>query len=170
MPLTCEHLVEGHLDALHAYARMRLRDGDLARDLVQRTFLKAFQKLGQLRAPEAARVWLLAILRNEIAMEYRAHARFEAWDAEDFEELADPGTPEGVDPGLLEALPEALARLSDGARSLLLLRFQQDLSYEQIAELLNLPLGTVQSRLHRAKASLRAQMELTRADSDGGAA
>jgi RNA polymerase sigma-70 factor (ECF subfamily) len=156
--LTCESLVDEHLNAVHAYARSKLRQEDLAKELVQRTFLKAFQKRSQLRDPLAARGWLLSILRNEIAMEFRSTARFEVWDEQDFEALPGPEEEEGVDPSLLEALPDALARLPEAARTLLLLRYQQELTYEQIAELLDLPLGTVQSRLHRAKATLKAAL------------
>jgi RNA polymerase sigma-70 factor (ECF subfamily) len=156
--LTCESLVEGHLDAVHAYARMKLRQEDLAKEIVQRTFLKAFEKLGQLRDVLAARGWLLSILRNEIAMEFRSSARFEVWNEEDFEALPGPEAEDGVDPTLLAALPDALARIPEAARTLLLLRYQQELSYEQIAGILELPLGTVQSRLHRAKAALKTAL------------
>lgn len=158
MSLTCESLVEGHLDAVHAYARMKVRQDDLARDIVQRTFLKAFENIGQLREVLAARAWLLSILRNEIAMEFRASSRFDVWDEGDFDELQSPEEIEGVDPALLKALPGALSRISEAARTLLLLRYQQELSYEQISGILDLPLGTVQSRLYRAKASLKAAM------------
>ena len=158
MSLTCEALVEDHLDAVHAYARSKLRQEDLAREIVQRTFLKAFEKRGQLRDALAARGWLLSILRNEIAMEFRSSARFEVWDEKDFEALPGPEDEEGVDASLLKALPGALARIPEAARTLLLLRYQQELSYEQIADLLDLPLGTVQSRLHRAKAALKAAL------------
>ena len=156
--MTCESLVDGHLDAVHAYARSKLRQEDLAKEVVQRTFLKAFQKRSQLRDPLAARGWLLSILRNEIAMEFRSTARFEVWDEQDFETLPGPEDEEGVDPSLLEALPDALARIPEAARTLLLLRYQQELTYEQIADLLDLPLGTVQSRLHRAKATLKTEL------------
>jgi RNA polymerase sigma-70 factor (ECF subfamily) len=73
-----EGLVEGHLDALHAFALAWTRNGDLAAEVVQRTFLKAFEKLHQLRDPGAARGWLVAILRNEIALEYRGRMRLVA--------------------------------------------------------------------------------------------
>jgi len=169
LDLTCESLVEAHLDAVHAYARAKLRQEDLAREIVQRTFLKAFEKLGQLRDPLAARGWLLSILRNEIAMEFRASARFEVWDEEAFENL--PGSDDGdaVDPSLLAALPGALDQLPEAARSILLLRYQQELSYEQISDLLGLPLGTIQSRLHRAKAALKAAMVQEGLSLKGGA-
>ena len=74
----------------------------------------------------------------------------------DFEALPGPEDEDGVDASLLEALPNALACIPEAARTLLLLRYQQELTYEQIADLLDLPLGTVQSRLHRAKATLKA--------------
>ena len=158
MNLTCESLVEGHLDAVYAYARAKVRQEDLAREIVQRTFLKAFEKRGQLRDVLAARGWLLSILRNEIAMEFRANAKFEVWDDQAFENIPGPEEEEAVDPALLAALPHALAHIPEAARSLLLLRYQQDLSYEQIADMLQMPLGTVQSRLHRAKATLKVAM------------
>ncbi len=151
-----EALVEGHLDALHSFALAWTRNGDMAGDVVQRTFLKAFEKLHQLRDPAAARGWLVSILRNEIAHEYRGRMRLVAWDGADFDGLAgEAAQDEGIDPSLLAALPTALDQLPDPAREILLLRFQQDLSYEQISELLGLPMGTVQSRLHRAKAALK---------------
>jgi RNA polymerase sigma-70 factor (ECF subfamily) len=170
LTLTCETLVEGHLDAVHAYARSKLRQEDLAKEIVQRTFLKAFEKLGQLRDVLAARGWLLSILRNEIAMEFRSSARFEVWDESDFEALPGPEDEDGMDPSLLEALPDALAHIPEAARTLLLLRHQQELPYEQIASLLDLPLGTVQSRLHRAKAALKAALSKETLPTKGGVA
>jgi RNA polymerase sigma-70 factor (ECF subfamily) len=169
LDLTCESLVEAHLDAVYAYARAKLRQEDLARELVQRAFLKAFEKLGQLRDALAARGWLLSILRHEIAMEFRASARFEVWDEEAFENLPDPEGDDAVDPSLLAALPAALDRLPEAARSILLLRYQQELSYDQISDLLDLPLGTVQSRIHRAKAALKAAMAEEGIPVNGGA-
>lgn len=167
---TCETLVEDHLDGVFAFARMKLRQEDLAREVVQRTFLKAFEKRSQLRDASSARAWLLSILRNEIAMEFRASARFEVWNEEDFEALPSPEDEEGIDPALLEKLPLALARIPEAARTLLLLRYQQELSYEQIADQMELPMGTVQSRLHRAKASLRTALDAEGISLNGGVA
>lgn len=168
--LTCEQLVAGHLDALHGYALARTRNGDLAKEVVQRVFLKAFEKRAQLRDPDAARGWLMAILRNEIAMEHRAHARFVVWEPDDFEAVPHPAEPEVVDPELLAALPEALEGLSEGARDILRLRYQQDLSYDAIAELLGVPMGTVQSRIHRAKLTLKTLLQPVGRPARGGVA
>ena len=158
MPPTHEDLVDGHLDALHGLARAWTRDPELAQELVQRTFLRAFQGLGQLREPAAARSWLIRIFRNELAGEHRFRARFDAWEPEAFEAVPEPETPDALDDGDLRRLREILERLPEPARQVLLLRYQQELSYEAIADLLDVPAGTVMSRLHRAKAAIREHL------------
>lgn len=158
MPISAESLVEVHLDALYGLARAWVRDADLAQDLTHRTFLKAFEKRGQLREPGAARAWLITILRHEIASEFRVRDREMAWEPETFEALPAETGDEGLDPDAVLALPLALQRVPEPSRHILLLRFQQELSYEEIASTLALPLGTVMSRLYRAKAAVRAQV------------
>jgi RNA polymerase sigma-70 factor (ECF subfamily) len=157
--LSPEALVEGHLDMVHGYALALCRQKDLAEDAVQRAFLKAFQKLHTLQDPRAVRSWLITILRNELAMEWRGRSRLVALEEPEWAELPgeDAEEPE-IDPGLLAELPKALERLSEGAREILLLRYQQELSYEEISALLGVPLGTVQSRIHRAKLALRTHL------------
>jgi RNA polymerase sigma-70 factor (ECF subfamily) len=157
--LTCEALVEAHLNAVHGYALALCRQKDVAEDAAQRTFLKAFQKLHTLQDPLAARAWLLAILRNELAMEWRGRSRLVALEEPEWAELPGEAPPEeAVDPALLAELPRAMDRLADGAKEILLLRYQQELSYDAIATLLEVPLGTVQSRIHRAKLALRTHL------------
>lgn len=158
MAPTAETLVTEHLDALYGLARAWLRDEGLAEELTHRVFLKAFERRGQLRCPESARAWLIGILRNEIASEFRSRGRLVAWEAEAFEALPDAQGDSDLHPEALEALPLALERLPEGSRSILLLRFQQELSYDEIARTLAVPLGTVMSRLHRAKQALKQQL------------
>ncbi len=165
---SCEDLVEGHLDALHGLALAWTRDGDQARELVQRTFLKAFEKRDQLRSPGAARAWLITILRNERVSEFRQQARFDPL-AEDPMDDASEEVGERFDPQFLQALPGALDILPVEQREIILLRFQQDLSYEAISESLGVPVGTVMSRLHRAKARLRRLLLALSPLSPGGA-
>jgi RNA polymerase sigma-70 factor, ECF subfamily len=165
MALSCESLVEDHLDALHGLARAWTGDAELAKELVQRSFLKAFEKRHQLRDPRAARAWLVAILRHEIAGEHRVRARFDVWEPDAFESLsAEEKEEESLDPDLKDLLPAALNQLPDTARRMLHLRFQQELSYEEIAELMQVPVGTVMSRLHRAKANLKALLSPRRVE------
>ncbi len=157
MTLTCQTLVEAHLDALQAYARAWTQDADLAGEVVQRTFLKAFEKLNQLKEPKAARSWLITILRHEIGLERRAHHRFEVWDPEDFDAIPQAAEEEALlDPALLSGLPAAMGQLPEASHRILLLRYQQNLSYEAIGAHLDVPIGTVMSRLYRAKAALKA--------------
>jgi RNA polymerase sigma-70 factor (ECF subfamily) len=164
---SAETLVENHLDALYGLARAWTLDGDLAQELTHRTFLKAFERLGQLRKPEAARAWLVAILRNEIASEFRRRNREVEWD-EGADEIPETVPEEGCREELLPFLPAAFERLSPACRDVLLLRFQQDLGYEDIARVMEVPTGTVMSRLHRAKAALRANLEgITRTPTGG---
>jgi len=158
LPVSAESLVEDHLDALYGLARAWVREPDLAQELVHRAFLKAFEKRGQLREPGAARAWLIAILRNEVASEFRSRGRELSWEREALDDLPAEPCPEDLDGEALLALPLALERVPETSRHILLLRFQQELSYEEIARLLALPLGTVMSRLHRAKAAVRAQI------------
>lgn len=159
LSLNCESLVEGHLEALHGYAFAWCRQRDVAEDAVQRTFLKAFQKRHQLQDSQAVRGWLLAILHNELAMEWRSRQRLVALEEPEWAEVAGEAVEESpIDPALLGELPKALDRLSDSAREVLVLRYQQELSYEAIAELLGVALGTVQSRIHRAKAALKTHL------------
>ncbi len=158
MPVSAECLVEEHLDALYGLARAWLRDADLAQELTHRAFLKAFEKRGQLRERGAARAWLIGILRNEIASEFRVRGRELNWEPDALDDLPAEPCEDGLDPEALLALPLALERVPEASRHILLLRFQQELSYEEIAHALALPLGTVMSRIHRAKAALRVQV------------
>lgn len=158
MPLSAECLVECHLDALYGLAKAWVRDSDLAQDLTHRTFLKAFEKREQLRDSGAARSWLIAILRNEIASEFRSRGRELTWEREALDELPAEPCEDGLDAEALLALPLALERVPEASRTILLLRYQQELSYEEIARAMALPLGTVMSRLHRAKAAVRTQV------------
>lgn len=155
---SAESLVQAHLDALYGLARAWTRDGDLAKELTHRAFLKAFEKRGQLRNPEAARAWLIAILRNEMMSEFRQRRIEVELDEEMPGYVEDPVDLE-CDEAMLFALPAAVNGLPDGMREILLLRFQQELSYEDISRILGLPMGTVMSRLHRAKAALRESLE-----------
>lgn len=170
MPITCARLVEDHLDALHGLAQAWTRDPELARELVQRTFLRAFERLHQLRDAQAARSWLITIFRHELAAEHRARFRFELWEPEAFEELpCEEPEDSRLDPEDLAALPRVLDGLTEVSRRVLLLRYQQELSYDQVAEVLALPLGTVMSRLHRAKAALRNALRPARLAKEGQA-
>jgi RNA polymerase sigma-70 factor (ECF subfamily) len=154
-------LVAAHHRAVYAYAYRLSGSVPDAEDLTQQVFLAAQQHLGQLRSAEAARGWLLAILRNRFLKESRR-----AWPAPatrlglDLDALPLERTDDFVD---RERLQGALATIPPDFRVVLLMFYFEDCSYREIARQLALPLGTVMSRLARAKRHLRAELSGPRA-------
>lgn len=128
-----------------------------AEDLTQQTFLTAQRCLDQLRDPAAARAWLSAILRSCFLKSLRKRRPSPAIDGE-LDLAAVPGPvpePSAVD---TERLQQALDSLSSEARLIVHLFYFEDRSYREIAAALDVPLGTVMSRLSRAKEQLRRRL------------
>ncbi len=152
--LPIEELVRCYHRAVYAYAyRLTGRTQD-AEDLAQQTFLVAQQHLVQLRDPDRARGWLLAIARSQYCRLCRRKRPFLADDADiELEQLAADG-----DDGMRideEQLQAALNKLTPDYRTVVLMYYMEHLSYREIARELEIPIGTVMSRLARAKAQLR---------------
>ena len=133
----------------------RLAGADLADDILQETSLQIFRKLPYLREPAVFRPWSLRIA-SRIAFSHLKRAR--RW------EPFDPATPELLTstPNLGEP-PDAaffalLDQVSPASRAVLLLRFQHDLSLEETAAVLEIPIGTAKSRLHYGVATLRKHL------------
>lgn len=150
-------LVAAHHAAVYRYAR-RLAGCEVeAEDLTQQTFLIAQQKLGQVRDQARTGGWLLAIARN-CFLKSRRRQRPATAEAIGLviDHVPNP-TPSG-DSIDQEALQNALAELPDEFRIVLLMFYFEDLSYQEIASQLELPVGTVMSRLSRAKGHLRSRL------------
>lgn len=155
-----------HLDSLYRMALRLTADPSRAEDLVQETMLKAYRAWAQFRPGTNARAWLLTILRNTFINEYRRRKREPlAVDIDAVEPHAifrDVATadPEGaffdriVDERVLAAIDE----LPDEFREVLALSDMEGLSYAEIAETLEIPIGTVKSRLFRARRLLQASL------------
>jgi RNA polymerase sigma-70 factor (ECF subfamily) len=162
-PKAVQQLVDDHYAALFRYAYRLSGSGGEAEDLTQEAFCKAQQHLGQLRDPDRARPWLFRILRNAYLHRARSRHQQPCVPLEGVGDLperpADP--PTDIDP---ERLQRALDELPDGFRTPILLYYFEELSYRDIAELMGLPLGTVMSRLARAKAHLRCRLTDSAAD------
>lgn len=152
-----EQLVREHHEALYRYAYRLTGSAADAEDLAQQTFLAACQHLGQVRAMERVRGWLFTVLRNAyLKARRRAPLRLASEFAVEIDLLPDTASPEPFyDQELLRG---ALAELPDEFRLVLLMFFFEELSYKEIAEQLEIPLGTVMSRLSRAKAHLRQRL------------
>jgi RNA polymerase sigma-70 factor (ECF subfamily) len=147
-----------HLDAAYNLARW-LTGGDAdADDVVQEALLKAHRFLPGLRA-ESARAWLLQIVRNT-AFELLRHKR--GWEELPDEEEPDPtaGAAEQLSMATdISRLRAALASLKEQFREVLVLRELEGLSYEEIATVAQIPLGTVMSRLNRARSMLKTKLK-----------
>jgi RNA polymerase sigma-70 factor (ECF subfamily) len=150
-------LVDEHYQAVYRYA-YRL-SGNLAdaEDLTQKVFLAAHGNLDSLRNLGNAKSWLFAILRNSFLRENRRRRpRSETDLALNLSQLplVIPAIAE-IDSG---GLQDALNQLPEVARLMLVMFYFEECSYREIAEKLELPLGTVMSRLSRAKAVLRSKL------------
>jgi RNA polymerase sigma-70 factor (ECF subfamily) len=151
-----QQLVDEHYESLYRYAYRLSGSPADAEDLTQEAFCSAQQKFSQLREPTRAKAWLFSILRNAFLHRRRAnqYARFVSLNGiGDLPEAADPLPP--VDP---EQLQQALNELPEVFRTPVILYYFAEFSYRDIAEQMNLPLGTVMSRLARAKAYLRGRL------------
>jgi len=152
-----------HLDDAYALARYLLRDVADAEDAVQECYLRAFRHFDTFRG-EAIKPWLLAILRNVCRAEHARRAGPVVAADLDAEADATPlwsnesDSPEAETLRRLDA--EALQQLVEGLpepfRETLVLREINDLDYREIAAVVGVPVGTVMSRLARARAMLRA--------------
>jgi len=120
-------------------------------------FLTAQQKLGQLRKVESARSWLFTILRNCFLKDRQRRRPVSATNLQLNIDSIPAETPqrEEIDG---ERLQEAINELSDDFRLVLVMFYFEECSYRQIAEQLDMPIGTVMSRLARAKGYLRSKL------------
>jgi RNA polymerase sigma-70 factor (ECF subfamily) len=149
-------LVDTHYLSLYRYAFRLTGSACDAEDLTQEAFCKAQMNLSQLRDAQRAKAWLFSILRNAYLHRVRAD-RHMVVSLESIGDLAEPSSeplPE-IDPNRLQ---QALNELPEVFRTPIILYYFEDFSYRDIAEQMDLPLGTVMSRLARAKAHLRARL------------
>ena len=160
---------------LYRYAYQRA-GGQFAEDLVADTFLAAFQQRGSYDPDRAdVRPWLFGILTRKIARHHRSEqARYRAVarsvpEAELVESPADRVAARITAGAARVPLARALGRLSSGDRDVLLLVAWCDLSYDEVSVALDIPLGTVRSRLHRARRKVREALGGTDPTIDSGA-
>ncbi len=156
-PSTVARLVEEYYDSLYRYGYRLTGSSADAEDLTQETFIKAQLHLSRLREPDRVRPWLFSILRNAYLHRVRAERRQSHCSLEGVGDLAEP-LPEplpDIDP---EQLQLALNELPEVYRTPIILFYFEGFGYREIAEQMDLPIGTVMSRLARAKAHLRARL------------
>jgi RNA polymerase sigma-70 factor (ECF subfamily) len=151
-------LIEAEIPRLRRYARALLRDQDRADDLVQDTLLRGFDKVHLFRSGDL-RAWLFTIMHNQYVNSVRRSVRQGEAIVVEKVHLSAPA------PQLpqleLRELERAIARLSAEQRETLLLVTLEGLKYEEVAQVCDVPTGTVRSRLSRAREELRRMMEGT---------
>jgi RNA polymerase sigma-70 factor (ECF subfamily) len=149
-----EHEILPHLGELHRVAR-RLGDAD---DLLQQTALQAFTARHQFRPGSNARAWLYRILVNVAMTEHRLRARSRRLEAKlTTAMLEQPAANDDAEQA--RAVRTALGRLSARDRQILELADIEGCRYREIARILEVPIGTVMSRLCRARRRLRASLD-----------
>lgn len=153
-----------HLDALYATALRLTRRSAEAEDLVQETIMRAYSSFERFEPGTNCRAWIFRILMNTFINGYRRRRRERALfdtshDSALIEHLARaPGRIDVADLALDDEVTRALDELPEEYRAVVLLVDVSDLSYKEVAQVLGCPLGTVMSRLHRARRALQRRL------------
>jgi RNA polymerase sigma-70 factor (ECF subfamily) len=151
-----------HLDAAHRVARWLMRDADVADDVVQEASLRAFRYFRTFVGGDG-RAWFLRIVRNTCydSRRQRYELPTDSFDEEQHSSARPQSGPEAL---LLRTddatmIARALSRLPEHFHQLLVLRELEGLSYKELSDVIGIPMGTVMSRLSRAREALRSALE-----------
>jgi RNA polymerase sigma-70 factor (ECF subfamily) len=149
-------LVQRYHERLRYYIRRLLGETSSAEDVLQDVWLRVYRKLPALRRPGALSVWLYRIARNAALAALRQRR---GW-IELAEEPAAPGPDDESEfsPEDAARIHTALQRLRRDHKEVLVLRFLEQMSYEEIAKVVGCPVGTVRSRIYYAKRALQREM------------
>ena len=158
-----------HMSSLYNFALRMCRDRDEASDLVQETYLKAFRFFDKFEPGTNCKAWLFRIMKNSYINRYRKISREpDKVDYDSIEEFYDTLRPESADTSNLEEkffnnllddeVSQALQSLPDDFRTVVILCDIEGFTYEEIAEFVDCPIGTVRSRLHRARKMLAQKL------------
>ncbi len=150
-------------EPLYRYVLSLVREPHLAEDVLQETFVRVYRKLGWLREPELFRPWAYRIATREA---FRQLKRERPWaeqvrDGETLGAVAAPPPREEFAPEMSARLRETVAGLSPASRAVVVLYYLHEMSLEETAAVLGVPLGTVKSRLAYGLGALRRQLKQT---------
>jgi len=153
-----EQAVSQHYEALYAFGYSLAGNEDDASELTQETYCRLLTKGSQLRDTSKVKSWLFTTLYRVFLGWKQRHARLPHFDISAVEHELPVVEPAHVDVLENEAVRVALMQLEEHYRSPVTLFYLNDHSYEEIAEILDVPIGTVMSRLSRAKGMLRERL------------
>ena len=154
-----EDAVSAHYESLYRFALGLSRSETDAADLTQRAFERFATKADSLRDRSKAKTWLFTTLYRDFLQEKRHSTRFPETELDETIDATVVELPRAHVVADANAALVALQALEEPFRTALMLFYLQDLSYREIAEVLEVPIGTVMSRLARGKDMLRARME-----------
>ncbi len=160
-----------HITAMYNFAYKLVLDEDDAKDLVQDTYLKAFRFINSFEKGTNAKAWLFKILKNSFINEFRKKSKQPA--KVDYQEVEQTYNSDSVDEDFTvdlrsetvqeligDEVTNALNSLSVEFRTIIILCDLEGFTYEEMAKILDIPIGTVRSRLHRARFILRQKLLL----------
>lgn len=150
-------LIERYQRPLRYFVSRLLDDAQSSEDIFQEIWLTVIRRVHGLREPDAFSTWLYRIARNKVYQQLR---RNKAWSELD-DDIAVPNEQADDSVSLEDAakIHRCLKELRPEHKEVLMLRFLEQMSYQQMAQVLNCKLGTVRSRLHYAKLALRKELE-----------
>lgn len=158
-----------HMDALFNFALRMTGDSDDASDLVQETYMRAFRFFDKFERGTNAKAWLFRIMKNTYINSYRKNSKtpekVDYEDVENFYENVKPSTTEDAhlekdifDNLLDDEVQNAITKLPEDFRTVVILADLEGFTYEEISDFIDCPIGTVRSRLHRARKMLYANL------------
>lgn len=151
---TFETLLEKHRSSVERFVKFRIAERSDAEDVLQEVYLAAYQKFGQLRKPDAFKAWILRIAQNKCNDFFRQASRRLEIPIDAVAEQTLVVARHGIAP--MSAVEQTLELLGEKEKQILYLHYWKELPQAEIARRLQLPLGTVKSRLYTAKRKFQA--------------
>ncbi len=156
-PQAMTELIQRYERPVRYFIRQLVENADVVEELFQDTWLTVIRRIHTLTQPEKFTVWLYRVARNRVYGEYRR--RRQTVELSEMMEAPDNPQEEVMQFEDAAKLHRCLGKLKPAQKEVLLLRFLEDMSYEEMAEVLECPVGTVRSRLHHAKQALKEKLE-----------
>ena len=151
-------MYDAHVDRIYRLAYRLTGDEDLARDLTQDTFIRAFDRIDTFRGDSSLATWLYAIATSVILNGMRKVKRLRAREASYDEGLDVAGVGRRAEPDLKARMREAIAALPEGYRTVFLMHDVEGFTHEEIAAALGVEPGTSKAQLSRARGKLRVAL------------
>ena len=157
-------LVDAYQNRVFGFVRRMLPNAEEASDVTQEVFIKAFQNFARFDGRSSVRTWLFRIAYNLCVDRSRKNDRslsevglVDSSDGEEFDVADSRWQPDQlmIDSELMTVIESGIASMSEKLRSVLILHDQEDMTYEEVAQMLDVPIGTVKSRLFLARAHLQ---------------